>query len=684
MITLGSGTLGIGLAINLRDQFTAKSNAISSSFNQLYGNANRVMRDNLVVARKVGLGMGVMGALMTTGFGKGLRAAADYEYVMKTVQLTSNATVQQMKILDDLAVSLGTSTQFKPQQVASAMEYLIKAGFEAKHVIDGTIQSVVYLGAALDKSIEGKGGVADYLSHIMQGFGIGPKGAMRVADMVTQAALASSGDLEDIHEALKYVSSTAVDLHIGMDETLAMIAKLSNAGLRGGIGGRSLNNMFVQLATSLSQLRSPKHEKIFEIMGLNPSDLMDSAGNLKRVSDVLGILNSRFKSMGSVERTGVLSALFNLRGGRAFEPLVRTGGVGKSYSELLGLVRASSGLAERIAKERMDTLWGSFERFGDVTWNFFKTIGAIIEPLFRPVLDLTTRLISKITTLAQSWWGKPLVILAAFTAVALTGLGGLIVAFTTVKLLSIASTFTFGNMGRSLQLAWSQGIAGALRYATVAKGAMMVNTPMGVRWRNMATGRFVQGATAATVGGAVGQAARAGGLWAMFTRGLTFGANAISQFVRVIKGGIGTMGGVVAILGAFVGFRSMLKLVVFGLGTLLNSIIFVAHSIWAIVGNILTPGKIPEDLQKAGKRWSNTQENLIESLGMRKLTGQASFKGAEAPGKLQGFEDWMTKFKATPSLRPINLTMSGKKVGEITDEERRRDIISQMSTKPLN
>lgn len=682
MITLGSGTLGIGLAISLRDQFTAKSNAISSSFNQLYGNANRVMRDNLVVARRVGLGMGVMGGLMTAGFGKGLKAAADYEYVMKTVQLTSNATVQQMKILDALAVSLGTSTQFKPQQVASAMEYLIKAGFEAKHVIDGTIQAVVYLGAALDKSIEGKGGVADYLSHIMQGFGIGPKGAMRVADMVTQAALASSGDLEDIHEALKYVSSTAVDLHIGMDETLAMIAKLSNAGLRGGIGGRSLNNMFIQLATSLSQLRSPKHEKIFEIMGLNPSDLMDSAGNLKRVSDVLGILNTRFKSMGSVERTGVLSALFNLRGGRAFEPLVRTGGVGKSYTELLDKIRASSGLAERIGKQRMDTLWGSFERFGDVTWNFFKTIGAIIEPIFRPVLDLTTKLISKITTLAQSWWGKPLVILAAFSAVALTGMGGLIVAFTTIKLLSIASTFTFGNMGRSLQLAWSQGIAGALRYATVARGAMLVGTPSGVRWRNIATGRFQAGVTGATMtGGLFGSWGKSFGV---FTRGITWAGTALAWLGRAVKVVTGPIGWVVGILGALIGFRSLLKLVVFGLGTLLNAIIFAAQSIWAVVKNTITPWNIPEDLRVAGKRFTSAQENMIESLGMRNLTGQASFKGTEAPGKLQGFEEWMTKFKATPSLRPINLTMSGKKVGEITDEERRKAIISQMSAKPMN
>lgn len=682
MITLGASTLGIGLAIQLRDQFTAKANAISSSFNQVYGNANRVMRDNLVVARRVGVGMGIMGGLMTAGFAKGLKAASEYEYVMKTVQLTSDATTKQMQIMDSLAVSLGTNSIFKPQQVAGAMEYLIKTGFQAKDVIGGTIQAVVSLGGALDKSIEGKGGVADKLGKIMNEFGIGPAGVGRVSDMLTKTALASSADLEDIFEGLRYVSGTARDLAIPLDTVLAMQAKLANSGLGAGIGGRSLNQFLVQLSTSLSDFRTQKHEKIFEIIGLDPKSLLDSKGNLLKLVDVLPILEKRLKGMSDVNRVGALNALANARGGRAFQPLVRAGGFGKSFPELLQEIRNSSGLAQRISQERMDTLWGSFERFGDVTWNFFKTIGQIISPIFRPVLDLTTRLIQKVTQLSQSWWGKPLIILAAFSAVALTGLGGLIVAFTTIKLLSIASTFTFGNMGRSLQLAWSQGIAGALRYATVAKGAMMVNTPMGVRWRNIATGRWAAGPGGAAAAGAGSAAAKGMGF---FARAVSLAGTGLTWLARIVRGAAGGAGFIVTVLGALVGFRSLLKLIIFGLGTLLNAIIFAAQSIWAVISNLLTPWNVVGDLMAAGKRFNKAQDNMMESLGMKNLTGGASFSSPKTyEGKVQGWDEWMEKMKTQSVSRPLQINLSGKKVGDITEDERRKDLISRIGTKPLN
>ena len=45
MIGLGSSsTLGIGLIIKLRDEFTQNANRISASMNQVHGNAERAMK----------------------------------------------------------------------------------------------------------------------------------------------------------------------------------------------------------------------------------------------------------------------------------------------------------------------------------------------------------------------------------------------------------------------------------------------------------------------------------------------------------------------------------------------------------------------------------------------------------------------------------------------------------------
>jgi TP901 family phage tail tape measure protein len=592
------------------------------------------MTDNLRVAQRVGAGMLAVGAGMALGFNKSLRTYADFEHVMKTLELVTGASNEQLQKMDAIATQLGTNTIFSPLQVASGMEYLAKAGFKANDILGGTIQAVTYLGAALDKEIGGKNGVADQMTHIMQGFNIKPKGAMMVADMLAKTALSSSSDLEDIHEALKYVSSTAVDLDIGLDETLAMIAKLSNAGLRGGIGGRSLNNMLLQLSSSMGQLATPKHQKVLQVLGLTREDIIDSTGTLKPMVQVIDLLDKKLKKLTPIDRISTLNALMNIRGARAVGPLLRDTGIGGSFSDILAQVRGSSGAAQEIALKRMETLWGTFERLKDTVWNFFKTIGQVLKPVVQPLLNFFIKIVAKLTQFVNSPWGRPFVILAAGLSLALMLGGAFLLVFSSIKLMTLASTVTMANFGRTLALAWNQGTAAALRYATTSKGAMLVNTPFGPRWRG-AGGRFVKGPTGMLGGG--GMMANIGKFMTNLF-GITRGFGLLGTALRIV---LGPVGAIVGILGVLIGFKTMVKLITFGLGTFLNFLVLAGQMLWAIVKNVLTPWNIGTDMVAAKTRFKEAQNNMLESMGMKTMGGTP--KPAGTQGKTIGLEEFQKR-----------------------------------------
>lgn len=667
MITLGSQSLGVGLAITLRDQFTQKARNIQSQFQKMHGDWKKVMEENLRASRRWGLGMIGAGLGITKGFSKALHISADFQHVMKTLELVTSATKEQMQQFDAVATKLGTNTIFSPQDIGSGMEYLAKAGFNATDILGGTIQAVTYLGAALDKQVGGKGGVADQMTHIMQGFNVKPQGAMMVADMITKTALASSSDLEDIHEALKYVSATAVDLKISLPEILAMIAKLSNAGLRGGIGGRSLNNMLLQIANSMGSLRTKKQKDILKLMGIDRGELVDSTGRLRDITTVIKVLDRHLAKMPDIERVSALSGLLNIRGARAVGPLLRDTGIGGSFTDILEGLQRAEGESQRIAIKRMDTMWGSFERMKDTIWNFFKTVGKVIEPIVKPLFDWTIKLVSKFTEFAQSPLGKPFVILAAVGGVALMVMGTLLVAFTSIKLISLASTVTFANMGRSLALAWNQGNAAALRYMTTAKGAMLTGGPAGkIHWRDIVTGRFAKGSKVATI-------APGGGIFASFIRGISSASAYLGRFGNLLKGVTGMVGLAVAILGVVFGFKNIIKLVIFGLHTLLNALLFVGKMIFNIMSNPLNPGKWVTGLRDEKERFKRSQDAAIQSLGMRKLD-QSPLQGNKPVMKNEvlGIKEYLSANPVKQTKVEVNL--DGKKVGEIAWEEQKKTL----------
>jgi hypothetical protein len=356
------------------------------------------------------------------------------------------------------------------------------------------------------------------------------------------------------------------------------------------------------------------------------------------------------------------------------------------------------------------------------TWKTFQIeIGTTLWKMFGPMVRLTTDILNTLITFSKTPIGKPIIILAGALGIALTVGGALLVAFTTLKLITLASTVSFANMGRTLTWAWTSSAAAALRYATVAKGAMLVNTPTGARWKNIATGRFVSAAS-------LGKTAAAGGAGAATKqgiRGLLSNLFSVSKIfgtiANVMKGFLGGAMMIGTILVALIGFKNIIKIVGYALGSLVHAVMFIVDYIANLGEGPLDAWKIAKDrfkvrneklqdlvgIKRMDPMWGNRQKGDDKGIGIigREFDPNAPLN----PGNEKAKQDEKRFFEekaireqsakdrevkkmwellktrdspiSTPKLQPISLNMSGQKVGEVVLKEQNEKASQRLNAK---
>lgn len=667
MITLGANTVGIGLVLRLRDQFSANANRINNQFQRLYGNAQRATKQNLSAARQVGVVMALMGIGAVRAFSGAVDTAAEFNYTLKGVQAVTKATTAEMKLLHDQSIAVALQSKYTARDVASAAEYLSKAGFEMPD-IRASLKGVADLGAAADVAIGGKEGAAGIMANILNTFGLRASAAADVADVMSRAAVKSSVDLLDLAESIKYAGSVATMLKVPFTDINAMLAVMGNRGMRGSMAGVGLANMLQYLSKAVGAFRTRRQADALKMIGLDPKALVDARGNLKPMIEILDLFRQTMGKMATTQQVSILEGLMNIRGARAFVPLFQDTKIGLGFAKMLEDLRKNShGASAEMAKMRMDTLKGDMMVLSD-TWDAFKiSVGETLEPIVRFGARFVTKVLGGIIKFASTPIGKTIVVLAAGLAVAAAIGGTLLVTFTSIKLLTFASAVSFANMGRALALAWNSGNAAALRYLTTVNGVMMAGKG---RWRDPITGRFAK----APIAGAATGAASNPGIFGTIVSYLTSAFKTLGPLARGVAGGFG------AILGAFTiafGIKNIVKGVLFGLGYLMHGLIAAAKMIWHIAS--MQWWKLDDDAADFTKGVNTMAKSLkfgkspIESWTPKPKEGFENSIGLKE--KLEQFA------KQKRPSQPAVVKMDGKKVGEVIMDSQRDDLNSLLKVR---
>jgi len=534
-VATSGSVIGVGVRVYLKDDFSKGSARIRRTISGLRQEMN-AWRDNLQNSTRSAGVTALAGGMMLRTISGWVQEGAKFDYIMRGVGASTGASADQMRNLSDQALAVGRSTAFSPMETAEGMRQLALAGQEVADIYK-TIGPAASMARASMVALTGEGGGAEILVNIMRHFDIPFDKAAQTADKLTIAGIKSSLSLSELAESLKYSASTAMDLGVGLDQTTAVMMTVANAGIKGSMAGVGFENMLRYLARALGEYDPKKKAgKAMSAIGLMPKDMVDAAGNLRPVGDMIGVLAEKLEGMGDIQKQNILYDIFQVRGKRQASLLLRNLA---EYKKNLVTVQHAQGKAGDISDKMLGGLEGSIMRLKNMWIEFKATFAEALAPILVPVLNVLKGVLKVINWIMGSSLGKWIVgltVLVLAWGTAMQGIrwvvGSLYLAHHTLAM-GASSALT------SMKSMWNNLTASAIKYMAVvnmANGGTKIAANGRMYTTATATGaaRFL---TKAQIAGSMGAGA---GLMALGSGGGAIAKGLGARALGFLGGPVGT------------------------------------------------------------------------------------------------------------------------------------------------
>tara|TARA_R110000764_G_scaffold240018_1_gene341575 strand:+ start:592 stop:3456 length:2865 start_codon:yes stop_codon:yes gene_type:complete len=332
-------------------QYIKNSKAISNKSKQLRGlNKNlkttnsetkKVTKSSNGLAKQFVKGAAAIG-IIVTAFRTVSRVVSsvvstfsEFEFVMAKVNAISGATEKEFEGLTKTAEKLGRTTFFTATQVGELMLNFSKLGFstqEIQNAVEPTLALATATGSDLARS-------ATVAGAAVRGFGLDASETKRVVDVMAVAFSSSAMDMEKWQTSMTKVAPIAKSAGFSIEDTAAIMSKLTDSGIEASIAGTSLRNILLKMQDPASDLSKAFGGTVHSLDGLVPAmkKFNEEGGDLAAIMEVV-----------------------DLRQAAAFEQMITSADATLELRDKLKLAR---GEADRMAKVIGDTLQGSFLKF---------------------------------------------------------------------------------------------------------------------------------------------------------------------------------------------------------------------------------------------------------------------------------------------------------------------------------
>jgi TP901 family phage tail tape measure protein len=322
--------------------------------------------------------------------------------------------------LTDAARALGNG-KYGPVAVAEAMKSLGQAGLTSSQILAG-IKPVLDLAAAGEMQL---GAAADHAADSMNAFGLRASDLNRVVDAMAAAASASTINISDMAETLKYASPLAAALGQSIESVSTGIGLLGNAGLKGSMAGTGLAHVFQQL--------SKKADEADEM--------------LRRYGSSFAAVDPQVKSLTEIvlefQRVGVSTAdmmdFFGAFAGRAMLSLKNT--TTEAIAKMTEALQNNLGSAADQAAIRLQNVRGTWAELRSALQNLNIEVFNAMKQQISEVLKTATQLIIKF----QLWASENSKIVATIGTVA-GGLAAFAAAVAAVGVPLGVTVMALGNL----------------------------------------------------------------------------------------------------------------------------------------------------------------------------------------------------------------------------------------------
>ena len=375
-----AGTIQAELLLN-NQQFMNAMNEAMQEMNHLQHQSNNVKRANHQVAGALaGVGAGIVAAV-----GASVVTAARFEQSMAKVKAISGATDSDFAKLEQTAKDLGASTAFSATEAADGMGLLAAAGFKTNEII-ASMPGLLNLAGAAQVDLASS---ADWLGSIMAGFGIDATESAHSVDVLVKAMNDANTDLPDMAEAMKYVAPVASSLKIGMEDTAAAVALMSNYGIKGSQAGTTLRASLLALANPVGQ-----GKKMMKELGLS---VKDSNGEMLSLPKMIDAISESLEGKTEADRVSAAAALVGTEASSGFLALLNEGG--DTIEEFSRKLENSDGAAEAFAATMKDTLAGAWDNLTSSIEGVGINLGESFMPEAKAVVGIMQNIVDVVSEL---------------------------------------------------------------------------------------------------------------------------------------------------------------------------------------------------------------------------------------------------------------------------------------------
>jgi hypothetical protein len=300
---------------------------------QRVNNAEKRLRKSMMKPLR-GFGLLVGFALLTTVIGGTINKIKDFEQQNAVLaSVMSDATRPELEMLNKQALTLGATTAKTATQVVELQEAFARLGFSANEIsnmTEATISGSIAMRGELADTAELVGAVVNAFTDLSS------INAPDIVDQMTLATQKSALNFEKLQTAIPIVGGAANAAGIPFTKLLALLGKLSDAGIDASMSSTALRNIFIESAKQ----------------GLSYEQILRKIENSQ---DKLTFANNEFGKRAAVSG------------------IILSDNIDK-INELDEVLQAASGTAENAANKQLDTLQGRLTLLGSAWEGFILSV----------------------------------------------------------------------------------------------------------------------------------------------------------------------------------------------------------------------------------------------------------------------------------------------------------------------
>lgn len=332
------------------------------------GTVGSTLSGVMSAAGPVGGAIGAMTAL-SGAISNNIETARNFEKAMSQTKAITGASAETMNQLKESAIQLGATTTQSASGVMSAFQLIGSKSPELLKNADALAETTKYTIMLSEAAQMGLEPAATALTGVMNQFGLSATKAKEVVNMLAAASQQGAGDVEYLNSAIKNCGSVAGALNVPVNQVVAVIEQLAQAGVDASSAGTNLKNIMLTLESSTDNNLKPS------VVGL-----------------VQAIQNLADKNMSATE----MSKMFGKENVASALTLVKTA---ESADKLTKAITGTN-TAEEQQKINNDNLDGSLKAL-ESKWEAFNLAINEGNGFIRSCVDLTAELVGWLTELIK-------------------------------------------------------------------------------------------------------------------------------------------------------------------------------------------------------------------------------------------------------------------------------------------